>query len=81
MIPISQNQIRLLLEVTDRLGIHREGVVIPLACSGDGELRIEGRRLVLEAPERGFEAWVAGLPERILSLDLGTVPRSDAAED
>ena len=53
-----------ILGVTDALGLHREGVVIPLYNSGAGAIRMRGAKLEITAPGEGadFEAWLAALP-------------------
>ena len=74
--------VRRILEITDRLGLHREAVVIPLAREGAGNLVVTPRRkLEITAPEGAdLEAWLAGLPARIEALDLAGVMRADDDE-
>ncbi|HEX7898367.1 MAG TPA: hypothetical protein VF950_11450 [Planctomycetota bacterium] len=59
-----QTEILRILGVTDALGLHREGIVIPLYNSGTGGFRMRGAKLEITAPGDGadFEAWLAALP-------------------
>ena len=81
MQPITPAQIRRILEVTDALGIHREGVVIPLAREGTGAIDRDGEKVVITAPEgEAFESWLIGLAETLGESDLTGVPRLDPEE-
>ncbi|HYC77576.1 MAG TPA: hypothetical protein VEI02_08115 [Planctomycetota bacterium] len=63
---IGPRDIARILEVVDRLGIHREAVRVPLDAEGDGRLAVEDRRLVIVAPARGsFDDFVRSLETRI----------------
>lgn len=68
-----------ILAVTDALGIHRESVAVPLAARGAGGLRLTpGGRLEIVAPaDTDFDAWLRALPERLRTLDLSTLRRSE----
>lgn len=77
MAPISPADIRRVLEVTDRLGLHREAVVIPLGREGEGDIRMEGKRLILTAPAADLDDWLDKLPTRIAGLELAGLQRSD----
>lgn len=79
MQPITPRQVQQILAVTDRLGLHREAVAIPLGREGAGSLAVTTRRKVeIVAPEGpGFEEWLAGLPGAIGRLDLTGVMRAD----
>jgi hypothetical protein len=66
---IGPKEIGRILEATDGLGLHREAVRVPLDAEGAGRTAIEGGRLVITAPSDGsFDAFVAGLAERIREL-------------
>ena len=60
-------EINRILEVTDRMGIHREAVVIPLAPRHPGRVRKrpDGKVEIVVESEGDFEAWVAGLEAEI----------------
>ena len=56
-------EITRIFEVTDRLGIHREALVIPLAPRHPGRVRRrpDGKIEIMVESEGDFEAWAAGL--------------------
>jgi hypothetical protein len=60
-------EINRILEVTDRMGIHRESVVIPLGARHPGRIRKrpDGKIEIVVESEGDFEAWVAGLEAAI----------------
>ena len=60
-------EINRILEVTDRMGIHREAVVIPLAPRHPGRVRKrpDGKVEIVVESVGDFEAWVAGLEAEI----------------
>jgi hypothetical protein len=71
-------EIMRILAVTDALGFHREAIKIPLWTKGKGEILVKGQRLEISAPAEGdFEAWLAGLPALLGSMDLSAVRRAD----
>lgn len=64
---VTIREIERIFEVTDRIGIHRESLVIPLLPRHPGRVRrMPGGKLeiVLEA-EGDFETWIAGLEGQI----------------
>ena len=69
-------EIMRILGVTDALGFHREAVSVPLWTKGNGEITLRGQKLQITAPESGFEAWLAGLPATLQSMDLRAVRRA-----
>lgn len=83
MQPITPTQIRLILEVTDSLGLHREAIVIPLAREGNGHLeRTAGSKIQIIAPEgEAFDSWLSALTGQIGRLDLNGILRADDGED
>jgi hypothetical protein len=84
MIPIKPAEIRLILEATDRLGVHREGVVISLAREGAGRVALAagGAKLEITAPaELPVSDWLQDLPELVASLDISRVKKVDLFED
>jgi hypothetical protein len=56
-------EINRIFEITDRLGIHRESVVIPLARRHPGRVRRlpNGKIEIVVEEEGAFEEWLAGL--------------------
>jgi hypothetical protein len=60
-------EINRIFEVTDRLGIHREAIVIPLAPRHPGRVRKrpDGKIEIVVESEGDFEAWAAGLEAEI----------------
>jgi hypothetical protein len=60
---VTLREIQRIFEVTDRLGIHRESLVIPLLPRHPGRIRkMPGGKIeIVVEKEADFEAWVAGL--------------------
>ena len=60
---VTQREIQRIFEVTDRLGIHREQIVIPLAPRHPGRVRSmpTGKIEIVVESEGSFEEWVSGL--------------------
>ncbi len=66
---IGPREIALLLDVADRVGIHREAVRVPLDTEPDGRVAIENGRLLIVAPAAGdLAAFAAGLDAQIRAL-------------
>lgn len=64
---VSPAEIQRILEVTDRLGIHRERVAIPLGARPGGRVRLMpgGRLEIVVDAEVPFDAWLARLEDHI----------------
>jgi hypothetical protein len=60
-------EINRVLEITDRLGIHRESVVIPLGARHPGRVRKrpDGKVEIVVESEGDFDTWAAGLEAEI----------------
>jgi hypothetical protein len=60
-------EIDAILEVTDRLGIHREAITIPLGPATPGRVRRgpAGKIEIVVDAERPFEEWLRTLPDLI----------------
>jgi hypothetical protein len=60
---VTLREIEKIFEVTDRLGIHREQLVIPLAPRHPGRVRRmpTGKIEIVVESEGRFEEWVGGL--------------------
>jgi hypothetical protein len=69
---VTLSEIQRILAVTDRLGLHRESVVIPLAPRHPGRVRRmpDGKLEIVVEAEDPFEAWLGGL-EAELKRALG----------
>jgi hypothetical protein len=64
---VTLREIQAIFEVTDRLGIHREQLVIPLAPRHPGRVRRmpNGKLEIVVEKEGEFEAWVGTLEDEI----------------
>jgi hypothetical protein len=60
---VTMGEIQRIFEVTDRLGIHREQIVIPLAPRHPGRVRRTpgGKIEIVVEAEGRFDDWMAGL--------------------
>ena len=67
---VTLREIERIFEVTDRMGIHREALVIPLAPRHPGRVRKrpDGKIEIVVESEGDFEAWVAGLEAELKKL-------------
>ena len=64
---VTLREIQRIFEVTDRMGIHREALVIPLAPRHPGRVRKmpNGKIEIVVEAEGEFESWVADLEAKI----------------
>jgi hypothetical protein len=67
---VGKAEVDRILEITDRLGIHRESVVIPLGTERPGSVRRtpQGKLKIIVDAEEPFESFLAGLEGRIRSV-------------
>ena len=67
---VTIREIERIFEVTDRLGIHRESLVIPLRPRPGGAIRrMPGGKLeIVVDAAADFEAWLAGLEPELRAL-------------
>ena len=66
---ITQQAMERIFAVTDRLGIHREGVVVPLGTRTPGRVRRRpDGKLELTADAADFEGWLARLEGELQAL-------------
>lgn len=67
---VTAREIEAILAVTDRLGIHREQVAIPLGKRHPDSVRRKpnGTLEIVVDSEGAFDAWLAGLEARIQAL-------------
>jgi len=68
---VSFAHISRILEVTDRLGVNREWVEIPLSPERPGHLRrlANGKLEIVVDADQPFEEWLQSLEARIRSLE------------
>jgi hypothetical protein len=64
---VTLREIQAIFEITDRLGIHREQLVIPLGPRHPGRVRRmpNGKLEIVVEKDGEFEAWLAGLESEI----------------
>jgi hypothetical protein len=63
---VTLREIERIFEVTDRLGVHRESLVIPLRPRHPGGVRrLPNGKLEIVAEAEDFEAWLLGLEPEV----------------
>lgn len=66
---VTLKEIHRIFEVTDRLGIHREAVVIPLGPRPKGRVRrMPNGKVEIVVPADGFDEWLGGLEAELRAL-------------
>jgi len=67
---VTLREIQAIFEISDRLGIHREMLVIPLAPRHPGRLRTlpNGKIEIVVDSEADFATWLAGLEAELRKL-------------
>ena len=67
---VSFQQISRILDVTDSLGLNREGVEIPLSAERPGLVRTltNGKLEIIVDADQPFDQWLGELPARIQQL-------------
>jgi hypothetical protein len=66
---VTIREIERIFEVTDRLGIHRESLMIPLRPLPGGRVRrMPGGKIEIVVDSADFAAWVAGLEAELRKL-------------
>lgn len=67
---VTLREIEKIFEVTDRLGIHREQLVIPLGARHPGRVRRmpNGKIEIVVESDGSFDEWVAGLEAELRPL-------------
>ncbi len=66
---VTQSEMERIFEVTDRLGIHRESVVVPLGARRPGRVRRRpDGKLELVADAEDFEGWLGRLEAELRAL-------------
>jgi hypothetical protein len=67
--PISQNDMEAIFAVTDRMGIHREAVVVPLGRKDPGSVRQLGQQVQITLPASvSAEEWTETLRAELQKL-------------
>lgn len=66
---VTFDEISKIFEVTDRLGIHREQLVIPLMPRSPGRVRRmpNGKIEIVVDGQADFESWLTGLEAQVLA--------------
>jgi hypothetical protein len=79
---LTADQVRRVYELTDGLKLNRDWVVVPLRGSETGfeMLLPDGKLLVRPAAGARFEAWFAGLSDRLRALPLNRPLRDSQLE-
>ncbi len=74
---LTAEQVERIYQVTDRLSLHRDWVVVPLNAANEAAELMQPDGKILLRPPGGtrFEPWLAELPERLQQLDLGRAAR------
>lgn len=65
---VTLKEIQAVFDVTDRLGIHREALVIPLAPRHPGRVRRLPNGKLEIVVDADFASWIAGLEAEIRKL-------------
>ena len=68
---IGPREVQAILAVTDRAGLHREKVVIPLAARHPGRVRrmTDGKVEIVVDAGADFADWLAGLEGQLTTLE------------
>jgi hypothetical protein len=68
---IGPREVQAILAVTDRAGLHREKVVIPLAARHPGRVRrrTDGKVEIVVDAAANFADWIAGLEGQLAALE------------
>ena len=66
---VTQREMERIFEVTDRLAIHRESVVVPLGARHPGRVRrLPTGKIEIVVESQDTEAWLAGLAVELQKL-------------
>lgn len=71
---VTMREIERIFTVIDRIGVHREAVVIPLKPATPGSVRRlpNGKYEIVVDGERPLDEWLSDLEEQLLDLGAGT---------
>ena len=72
--PLGMKEIERILAVVDRIGLHREAVVIPLRPASPGSVKRlpSGKFEIVADAEVALDDWLPELERRLLELGAGT---------
>ncbi len=66
---VTQREMEKIFEITDRLGIHRESLMVPLGPRDPGRVRkTPAGKIEIVAAARDFDAWLASLEAQLQAL-------------
>lgn len=66
---VTQREMERIFEITDRLGIHRESVVVPLGPRTPGRVRrTPAGKIEIVADATDFAGWLGGLESQLKAL-------------
>jgi hypothetical protein len=66
---VTQRDMERIFEITDRVGLHRESVVVPLGRRHPGRVRrLPGGKVEIVVEKDGLDDWLAGLESALRSL-------------
>jgi hypothetical protein len=74
---LTAEQVERIYAVCDRLGLHRDWVIVPLNAAAEGAEWMQPDGKILLRPPGGdrFESWLSELPDRLGHLELGRAAR------
>lgn len=66
---VTMREMERIFEITDRLGIHREAIVVPLGPRSPGRVRrLPNGKLEIVVDGQDFDGWLAGLEQALRGL-------------
>ena len=74
---LTSEQVERIYQITDRLDLHRDWVVVPLNAADEGseQMQPDGKVLLRAARGEKFETWLQELRKRLQGLELGRAAR------
>ena len=66
---VTMREMERIFEITDRLGIHREAIVVPLGPRSPGRVRrLPNGKLEIVVDGQDFDGWLGGLEQALRGL-------------
>ena len=66
---VTMREMERIFEITDRLGIHREAIVVPLGPRSPGRVRrLPNGKLEIVVDGQDLDGWLAGLEQALRDL-------------
>ncbi|MGE0454730.1 MAG: hypothetical protein AB7O37_10515 [Vicinamibacteria bacterium] len=66
---VTMREMERIFEITDRLGIHREAIVVPLGPRSPGRVRrLPNGKLEIVVDGQDLDGWLAGLEQALRGL-------------